>query len=214
MEAASVLVKQRSMEALDKLRTYTVDTRRGSTLSSISGHASTVHSAKVTQSVQPHSLIKCSLAAAILSLSHRNACHHSKNFSSDVSLHPQIKKSNLNQHRAHQHHQQWSSHDGHCGQVRSGYYWQGKEWSHQEHQQWDSGNDGNSREKWVISSFSEQLQKWWWKWQDYFKNQILWKIIHSFNFQGPEPYHIQWRKRCRSMFSRMFSMMLSCYRAA
>ena len=63
-----MLVKQRSMEALDKLRTYTVDTRRGSTLSSISGHASTVHSAKVTQSVQPHSLIKCSLAAAILSL--------------------------------------------------------------------------------------------------------------------------------------------------
>ena len=68
MEAASVLVKQRSMEALDKLRTYTVDTRRGSTLSSISGHASTVHSAKVMPSVQPHSLIKCSLAATILSL--------------------------------------------------------------------------------------------------------------------------------------------------
>ena len=48
MEAASMLVKQRSMEALDKLRTYAVaDDRRGSTLSSMSANASTINSAKV-----------------------------------------------------------------------------------------------------------------------------------------------------------------------
>ena len=52
MEAASLLVKQRSMEALDKLRTYAVaDNRRGSTMSSISANASTVNSAKVDSNI-------------------------------------------------------------------------------------------------------------------------------------------------------------------